>query len=109
MPPSLTSIQTIPLSLSLSLASVISAVIKNMADDVVLQEAITDETNEEFSQGLKEKKLSWQQLRRHDSLDIESRSLHGPHHDHHSKVCHRHLFPKNLHIIIHIKLFFHDY
>ncbi|XP_030945518.1 potassium transporter 5-like [Quercus lobata] len=56
-----------------------------MADDVVLQEAITDETNEEFSQGLKEKKLSWQQLRRHDSLEIESRSLHGPHHGHHSK------------------------
>ncbi|KAK7828148.1 potassium transporter 5 [Quercus suber] len=56
-----------------------------MADDVVLQEAITDETSKEISQGLKEKKLSWQQLRRHDSLDIEFRSLHGPHHGHHSK------------------------
>nr|XP_023919633.1 potassium transporter 5-like [Quercus suber] len=58
-----------------------------MADDVVL-DAITNETKEEVSQDqeLKERKLSWQKLRRHDSLDIESRSFHGPHHGHHSKA-----------------------
>ena len=30
--------------------------------DVVVLEAITDETKQEVSQGLKEKKLSWQKL-----------------------------------------------
>ena len=39
----------LPLSLSLSLAAVISAVIQNMADDVVLQEAITNEIFQEQS------------------------------------------------------------
>ncbi|KAK9983806.1 hypothetical protein SO802_033331 [Lithocarpus litseifolius] len=58
-----------------------------MADDVVL-DGITNETLEEVSQDqeLEERKLSWQKLRRYDSLDIESRSLHGPHHGHHSKA-----------------------
>ena len=45
------------LSLSLSLISNFCCYLKIMADDVVL-EAITDETKQEVSQGLKEKKLS---------------------------------------------------
>jgi hypothetical protein len=64
-----------------------------MAHDVQL-EAITYETKEEVPQELKEKKLSWQKLRRYDSLDLESRSIPGHHHGHHSKVCHQHLFSK---------------
>ena len=70
-----------------------------MADDVVL-DAITNETKEEVSQDqeLKERKLSCQKLRRYDSLDIESRSFHGPHHGHHSKVLTPPPLPKNLHI-----------
>uniref|UniRef100_A0A7N2N4Y3 K+ potassium transporter integral membrane domain-containing protein n=1 Tax=Quercus lobata TaxID=97700 RepID=A0A7N2N4Y3_QUELO len=56
-----------------------------MADDVVLQEAITNET-EEVSQEIKEKNLSRAKLRRDDSPDIKSRSFPGPHHGHHSKA-----------------------
>ncbi|GMY16854.1 potassium transporter 5-like [Fagus crenata] len=61
-----------------------------MAHDVQL-EAITYETKEEVPQELKEKKLSWQKLRRYDSLDLESRSIPGHHHGHHSKALTRSL------------------
>ena len=48
---------SLSLSLSLSRISNFCCYLKIMADDVVL-EAITDETKQEVSQGLKEKKLS---------------------------------------------------
>ena len=48
---------SLSLSLSLSLISNFCCYLKIMADDVVL-EALTDETKQEVSQGLKEKKLS---------------------------------------------------
>ena len=37
----------------------------------------SDREDVEKEKGLKGKKLSWPKLRRYDSLDIESRSVHG--------------------------------
>ncbi|KAA8543129.1 hypothetical protein F0562_021376 [Nyssa sinensis] len=49
-----------------------------------VEDTNTEAIQEEISQQLKAKKLSWQKLRRYDSLDIESGKLHG-HPGHHSK------------------------
>ncbi|CAK9175963.1 unnamed protein product [Ilex paraguariensis] len=56
------------------------------SEDPVLEEDSTIEvSHEEFPQQLKEKKLSWQKLRRYDSLDVESGKLRHGHHRHGSK------------------------
>ncbi|KAA8543131.1 hypothetical protein F0562_021374 [Nyssa sinensis] len=52
--------------------------------DHVLEDTNTEVSREEISQQLKAKTLSWQKLRRYDSLDIESGKLPG-HPSHHSK------------------------
>ncbi|KAH0978545.1 hypothetical protein GBA52_028264 [Prunus armeniaca] len=62
-------------------------------EDVILESAIDHQGSQDHdhqqvsdqSQELKAKKLSWQKLRRYDSLDLESRSFTA-HHSHASKV-----------------------
>lgn len=59
-----------------------------MPDEDVILENGTDHhevPDHHQNQELKSKKLSWQKLRRYDSLDLESRSFTA-HHGHASKV-----------------------
>uniref|UniRef100_A0A0A0KWH6 Potassium transporter n=1 Tax=Cucumis sativus TaxID=3659 RepID=A0A0A0KWH6_CUCSA len=50
--------------------------------DMSSSDAIVKEENEEVVVGPSERKSSRQKLRRYDSLDLESRKLHGHDHDH---------------------------
>jgi hypothetical protein len=56
-----------------------------MSGDLVEDNKTEESQEEQVPQQLKGKKLSWQKLRRYDSLDIESSSVRG-HHGHGSKV-----------------------
>ncbi|KAF8394540.1 hypothetical protein HHK36_020751 [Tetracentron sinense] len=55
-----------------------------MSEDVVRLEDTSEESQEVLSQEMNGKKLSWQKLRRLDSLEVESRKVHG-HRGHGSK------------------------
>lgn len=68
-------------------------------DVVIINESIEESRSQEVpvSQELKGRKLSWQKLRRNDSLDIESRTV-STHHGHTSKVSSTYILDIYLHV-----------